>query len=98
MLKVQSSNFTAGTAVTGKALLCSVTVTTNGTNDGTVTVYDNTSASGTVLAAIGCPGTEDSKTVVFANPISAENGLHFTVSGTGANGNITYSTDRQSFQ
>ena len=94
MIKVQSANFTEGTAVTGKALLCSVTVTTDGTNDGTVTVYDNTSASGTVLEAIGCPGTDDSKTVVFSNPISAEIGLHFVVTGTGANGNITYSKIR----
>jgi len=98
MLKVQSSNFTAGTVHTGKALLCSITVSTNGTADGSVIVYDNTAASGTILDAIGCPGTEDSKTVTFPHPISASTGLHVAVTGTGASANITYSTDGQSFQ
>ena len=35
MLKVQSANFTAGTVHTGKALLCSVSLNTNTTEDAT---------------------------------------------------------------
>lgn len=92
MLKVQSANFTAGTVHTGKALLCSLSLNTNTTEDATLTVYDNTAASGTVLAAMAVPGEENSRTVTFPHPISASNGLHFAVTGTGANGNITYST------
>jgi len=96
MIKVRSSGATSGTIVTGPGLLFSVTVTTDGTNDGQVIVYDNTAASGTVLAACKCAGDQFSKTVSFF-PISASNGIHYTVTGTGASGIITYSTDRQSF-
>ena len=92
MLKVQSANFTAGTVHTGKALLCSISLNTNTTADATLTVFDNTAASGTVLASMAVPGEENSRTVTFPHPISASNGLHFAVTGTGANGNITYST------
>lgn len=91
MLKVQSADFTAGTVHTGKALLCSATVSA-GSADATITVYDNTAASGTVLCALKVAQAEFTKTVSFDHPISAVNGLHFAVTGTGATGNITYST------
>lgn len=96
MLKVTSAGFAEGLIHTGTALLTSITVTTDGANDGTVIIYDNTSGSGTVLEAIGCPGASLSKTVSFY-PIEVTTGLYVVVSGTGAGGNITYSTDGQSF-
>jgi hypothetical protein len=92
MLKVQSADFTAGTVVTGKCLLCSVTIISNNAVDATITVYDNTAASGTVLHADSVAFENSAKTVTFPHPISANNGLHFAITGTGASGNITYST------
>ena len=93
MLKTQTGGFIPGTKVTGAGWLCSVTAATDGTNPSTVTVYDNTAASGTVLATAICAGGDFTQTINFAHPIRAENGIHFTVTGTGASGNITYATE-----
>lgn len=72
------------TVLTGRGLLNSLQVVTDGTNAGTITVYDNTAGSGKVVAVLTVLGAtlSDSFTPTFA--IRTDIGLTFVVSGTGA--------------
>lgn len=74
----------ATTLRTGKAHLFGVLVGTDGTNDATVTAYDNTSAAGTVLFSAVVPGATGAFNFDLTAPVRADNGLHVVVSGTGA--------------
>jgi hypothetical protein len=69
----------------GRNRINAVTLLTDGTNAGTVIVYDNaTAASGTVLAKVRCTGAELIQHVIFENPVIAQNGIYADVTGTGA--------------
>ncbi len=72
------------TIVTGRGLLCGVNIITDGVNDATVIIYDNTANSGTKLYEGGCDGAENSKLVWFDRPVQAYNGVRLDISGTGA--------------
>lgn len=62
-----------------------LSVTTDGTNAATVTLYDNPSAAtGLVLAEVTARATDSTVDVSFVNSIFAENGVTAVVSGTGA--------------
>lgn len=76
--------------VTGTALLCGLNLVTDGTNAVTVTVYDNTAASGTVLATVKVKGADLSKEILFTYPVKAKTGLYASVSGTGASFTVYY--------
>lgn len=69
----------------GKNRINSVTLITDGTNAGTIVIYDNASAaSGTVLAKVKCSGAGLVQHVVFENPVVAQDGIYADVTGTGA--------------
>lgn len=72
------------TLMSGKSTLNSVQITTDGTNAGTVTVYDNTAGSGKVLAVVISEGAYRTRSIVFVNPLRADLGLTVVVAGTGA--------------
>lgn len=71
---------------TGVNRVNSVELFSDGTNACSVVLYDNTAASGTVLAkvTIGAASLKTTEQVVFMNPVRAENGIYADVTGTGA--------------
>jgi hypothetical protein len=82
---------TAATLIaTGANLLTGVIVGTDGTNNATVTVYDNTAASGSKLLEVVVVGSARSTPFLFNNPIKAENGLYLDISGTGASATVYF--------
>lgn len=74
----------------GHSFLCSIQATTDGTNDAVVTVYDNTAASGTVVAVLTVPGATKHGSIIFNYLPRADLGLTVTVAGTGATAYVTY--------
>jgi hypothetical protein len=78
------------TLLTGASTLNSITVTTDGTNAATVTVYDNTAASGKIMNVLVVTGASLYGRADFSNAIKGENGLTVTVVGTGATGYVTF--------
>lgn len=75
---------------TGKNRINSIMAVGDGTNAGTLLIYDNTSAAGTVLAQVAVGSQHHTAYISFPNPIYAENGLYASLSGTGATYVITY--------
>lgn len=69
---------------TGKCTLNSIQVVTDGTNTATVTVYDNTAASGTIVALVKILGANLFGGCDFSNALKCENGITVVVAGTGA--------------
>jgi hypothetical protein len=84
-LGISSGLLNAGTTqvATGKSILSGVMVVSDSTNPATVTVYDNTVASGTVLAKLTATVTTGANSLALTTPIRADNGLCVVVSGTG---------------
>lgn len=78
------------TLLTGRALLNSVVIVTDGTNAGTVTVYDNTAGSGKVLVVFTVPGTALSGQLDFSNAVRGDIGLTVVVTGTAAVAYVMY--------
>lgn len=74
----------ATTLVTGKSVVSGLAVITDGTNTATVTVYDNTAASGTVIAKMLVPGTVGGREYTIDAAVRADRGVHVTIAGTGA--------------
>lgn len=72
------------TVASGRAFLNSLQVTTDGTNAGTVTVYDNTAGSGKVIAVLTVLGASLNGSLPLGFGIRCDLGLTFVVSGTGA--------------
>jgi len=85
MHSVSSGELTADAqAVNGKGTLKAVQVITDGTNDATVILYDNTAASGKKVFEGTCPGGEDSRLFDFSYPPNFKTGLYLDITGTGA--------------
>lgn len=85
-LERSSGLSSSGIAKTGTCLFDGFTVKTNGVNDITVTFYDNTSASGTVLppgASIVIPGAERIASFKLPGAVKCDNGIYVVISGTG---------------
>jgi hypothetical protein len=74
----------SGTLSTGRALLSSVLVITNGTNDATVILYDNTAASGDKVFEAVVAGANNAELFAFNKDVLCEDGLYLSISGTGA--------------
>ncbi len=75
----------ATTIVTGTGKLGSAVAITDGTNNATLTCYDNTSATGTQLfPALVVLGPSQFGGVDFCTPVRFKTGCHCTISGTGA--------------
>ena len=70
---------------TGKTLFSGVIVTTDGTNNGTIACYDNTTNSGTKLFPdIVVLGSNRIGGLTLENPLKVNTGIYCTISGTGA--------------
>lgn len=78
------------TLAAGHSALNTINVLTDGTNPATVTVYDNTAASGKVIAVMSVPGASLSSVLSFYPAVRCDIGLTIVVSGTGATGYISY--------
>lgn len=82
---ISSGSLSASTLIfTGKSLLVGACIGADGTNPATVTIYDNTSATGTILWQTVIPATGRNQTILFPLPIQAKTGLYVAISGTGA--------------
>lgn len=75
---------------TGRGTLNAVTILTDGTNAATLTIYDNTSAAGTVLFKMIVPGASQSNHAEYNLAIRCTTGLYADVSGTGASYIVYY--------
>jgi hypothetical protein len=69
---------------TGRNRINAITVLTDGTNTATLSLYDNTSAAGTVSVKGACVGANLVNHIIFENPVVMENGIYASVTGTGA--------------
>lgn len=85
-LGISSGLLNVGTTVvaTGKSILSGLMVISDSTNTATVTVYDNTAASGTVLAKLTATITTGANSLALTTPIRADIGITAVVSGTGS--------------
>ena len=76
---------TSKVIATGKNRINAISFLGDGTNPGTLTVYDNPSAaSGKVLAKATTKSTDIQNHIIFTFPVVAENGIYAQVTGTGA--------------
>lgn len=86
-----NSSITLGLQVTsilvaiGKNRINSITLLGDGTNASSITLYDNTSASGKIVAKVNCKAADQQNHIIFTNPVSVENGIYASLSGTGGN-------------
>lgn len=82
---ISSGVLNANTLVfSGRQRVNALTVFTDGVNDATVSLYDNTAASGKIAVKGLCPGTSKVQHFIFENPVFMQDGLYAAVSGTGA--------------
>lgn len=69
----------------GRQRVNALTVFTDGTNDATVSLYDNASAGSGKIGVKGlCVGANKTNHYIFENPVFFQDGLYASVSGTGA--------------
>jgi len=75
-----------GAIKTGQGQLCNVQVLTDGTNDATVILYDNTAASGTKIfeALVTGASGDDFGFFDFSTPVRFKTGCFLDITGTGA--------------
>lgn len=83
-MAVSLDEFTAdGQVWTGAGRLTAVQVITDGTNNATAILYDNTAASGVKVFEGGCVGANLSE-LYDLDGVRFKNGLYLDISGTGA--------------
>jgi len=68
----------------GPTLVDGILVKTDGTNNATLTLYDNTAGSGDIVFSVVVAGANRSGYFPFPNPLKTYTGLYATISGTGA--------------
>ena len=78
--------------VTGNVYITAVTVITDGSNNATVTLYDNTAASGKVVAEFVIAGGDNQGGRVWSFPVLCTAGIYAAISGTGASCIVEYTT------
>lgn len=76
---------------TGRQMFRGVSINTDGTNAGTVVIYDNTSAAGKIIGTFSCVGASLHKDIIFNEPVRVYNGIYAALSGTGATCNVYFS-------
>jgi hypothetical protein len=90
-LAVSSGKLSASALVTsGTTYLAAVHVITDGTNAATVTVYDNTSAAGTIVYQVTVDGANYYGGRVWTSPVKLSTGVYCAISGTGAGAFVEY--------
>lgn len=95
MLPVLSSGQKTSSALiyTGKAYLTGIHLNSDGTNDASLTIYDNTAGSGKILAEITVDVSDNmgnEKIVLWPNPVRVDTGIYAVVSGTNATYAVEY--------
>lgn len=73
-----------GIIVTGKCVITSIILMTDGTNDASIIIYDSTDTSGTVIREFSVAGSSDMGGNAINHPIFMTNGIYANVTGTGA--------------
>lgn len=69
----------------GKAIVAGIQIITDGTNDATLILYDNTAASGKEVFKASLTGTNDPLYISLPDGgVRCDNGLYADVTGTGA--------------
>ncbi len=71
-------------------ILDHVQINTDGTNNATVTVYDNTAASGKIVCQRTVLGANQGLATNLIPPVKLEVGLTVTIAGTGASAIVGY--------
>ena len=75
----------------GRQRVNALTVFTDGTNDATVSLYDNPSTGSGKVGVKGlCVGANKTNHYVFENPVFFQDGLYASVTGTGASFIVYY--------
>lgn len=88
---ISSGVLNANTLVfNGRQRVNALTVFTDGTNDATVSIYDNSAASGKIAVKGLCVGANKVAHFIFENPVFLQDGLYAAVSGTGASFIVYY--------
>ena len=82
---------TTTTVVQNGSYLNSLQVLTDGVNAATVTVFNNTAASGVVVAKIVVPGANSYSGIAFLVPVRCDIGITVQIAGTGAAAIVTHS-------
>lgn len=77
--------------VSGGGVLTGVLVMTDGTNAATITIYDNTTSSGTVLFKATVTGASYFGGATWEIPVRFSSGVYAVLSGTGASYILYYS-------
>lgn len=75
----------AASIATGRNRINAITFLGDGTNASTLIIYDNTAASGKVVAKLVNKATDQQNHVIFTNPVVCENGIYADLTGTGGN-------------
>ena len=75
---------------TGKNRINAITFLGDGTNASTLILYDNTAASGKIVAKLVNKAADQQNHVIFTNPVVFENGIYASLSGTGGNYIVYY--------
>jgi len=75
---------------TGRNRINAVSFLGDGTNPGTLTIYDNTSASGKITVKATTRSSDVQNHIIFTNPVMCETGIYASVTGTGASYIIYY--------
>jgi hypothetical protein len=73
-----------GSIITGRTQLCGIEVYTDGSNDAAAILYDNTTASGTVLVYVKVPAANHYGGIVYMHPIRCSTGIYLDITGTNA--------------
>lgn len=88
----ESSDLLSSSSIvyTGHGLLTGAYVYSDGTNDATLTIYDNTAGSGKVVLKIAISGSDLCGGVPLPSAINVYNGIYAAISGTGATAIVHY--------
>lgn len=89
---VQSGEQTADALIVeDEGFFYGIIVTTDGTNDVTVAIYDNNTASGTKLIPdVVCAGGTRYHLILFEHPVPFDNGIYVDVTTLGTTSYMVY--------
>ena len=74
----------------GSCWITSIMVNTNGSNDATVLLYNNTSAAGSIVVEIKVAAAENYGGRIWKFPRKCNNGIYAAITGTGASCIVEY--------
>ncbi len=77
----------------GPGMLMDAAIYTNGANDVTVILYDNTSAAGKILSQMTLPGANLSGGLPNPTPLRSDAGIYLSLTGTGGTAIVYYLPD-----